>query len=442
MKKRELTANEFNSILKEKMTEAKKTNLKQTIMLGNKLYCVVLPSGRCTFSVRTTIKQKDTRETLGYYGELTLATARKKANEVLNKLNYSSISINNAEIPLFGDYSATWKETKRANPDIENGHKNNDRYDTVKSLLKHLKDLNNYPLNEITPKIVDQVLSKLTKLTQGTKHRSIEILNECLNSAEVEGLIEVNHCKNMLNSTSALSIKYRAPKVKGYKWVKPELLKVEFFEKIEECGKLKYKYFWLVLAFTGLRVGSLRHCKWEWIDYEHRVIHIPGQYMKMGRDFDCTITIFIETLLKNWKKYCEDNCCLSKYVFFADSTINEPISEAGLQDYIRNNTTMHMHGIRKSLGTWFAEMGISKEVKEAVLAHKKEGALEEVYNKYEYFPQKLSALRLWGYFIYAYQLTESLRKMLHGINLETLKIYKGDYEHFTQQIEHAKNNLY
>ncbi|SKA66189.1 protein of unknown function [Succinivibrio dextrinosolvens DSM 3072] len=429
--------------LDAKIAQAVKSGKKTVISLNGSLYCVIYKK-KWTFAVRMKINNKDRRVSIGYYPDMTLAEARARAKEMAGILPQNKTKQSKTKSCTFGEYSDRWKETKKANPNKEKGHKNNKWYRAVCSSLKILEALNEYPLDEITPKLVDQILSAQDDVTDYPKHRAIQILNECLDCAEVEGLIKKNHCKNMLKSTSELSIKYSRPKVESFAWAKAENLKNEFFIKLENQKKIKYMYFWLLLAFTALRVGSISNCKWEWIDFEKRVVHIPGFYMKMGRPFDVPLTIFSMAVLTNWRKYCEENGCLGPYVFSAERSLLKPVHLPSIQTYVAANTSITMHGMRTSCITWLTGFGIPYEIREEVISHSLHGQTQvaAVYNRHDYFKEKFYALRLWGYFIYEYQLTEPFRKLLNGINPEHLNEYKVKYEEINKKIQETWNKLY
>ena len=86
-------------------------------------------------------------------------------------------------------------------------------------------------------------------------------MNQCLNSAVVDGVIPSNPCINMLNSHGLISQKYRKPKVIGYAWVQAEDLGEKFFNKLKH-EQIMHRVVFLMLAFTCLRIGSLIAMQW------------------------------------------------------------------------------------------------------------------------------------------------------------------------------------
>ena len=251
-------------------------------------------------------------------------------------------------------------------------------------------------------------------------------MNQCLNSAVVDGVISSNPCINMLNSHGLISQKYRKPKVIGYAWVQAEDLGEKFFNKLKH-EQIMHRVVFLMLAFTCLRIGSLIAMQWSWIDFENKVIHVPAYYMKMSRDFDIPLTVFMEQLLNFWKNHCDAYEMQSEYVFFAKSSMHKPIRLVQLQEAVTNCTQKEvtMHGIRKSARTWMAKIGVPETIAEYVLSHVRESSLVNVYNKHDYLRERMGVMRLWNYFIYSL-LPDEFKLLVQGIPEPYLEQCKKD----------------
>lgn len=327
--------------------------------------------------------------------------------------------------PTFAEYSQEWLKFFICDPNSENTHKNNKRYSTLKSSIKVLAGLSNYKIDRITPTIVDKILSSSDK-SQGAKYNAIRAMNQCLNSAVVDGVIPSNPCINMLNSHGLISQKYRKPKVIGYAWVQAEDLGEKFFNKLKH-EQIMHRVVFLMLAFTCLRIGSLIAMQWAWIDFENKVIHVPAYYMKMSRDFDIPLTVFMEQLLNFWKNHCDAYEMQSEYVFFAKSSMYKPIRLVQLQEAVTNCTQKEvtMHGIRKSARTWMAKIGVPETIAEYVLSHVRESSLVNVYNKHDYLRERMGVMRLWNYFIYSL-LPDEFKALVKGIPETYLEQCKKD----------------
>lgn len=415
---------------------------KKLITVGNAIYCEILPSGRSSFYLRIKDRIKDKRIPLGRYPENSLKCARKKAEEILKRHNEKMQVIKGTSKITFGEYSKKWVLTKKSNPELEHTHKNNKYFFNVKSALKKLKKLKNEYLSQITPSVVDEVLDDI-KCAQYAKFHAIQILNQCLNCAVSEGLLLNNLCASMLKEGSIWLNKYGRPKIEGFAYVEPYKLKAEFYEKVESL-KEKYKFFLLLLSFTMLRNGALAQSKWEWVDFDTRKIHVPAENMKMGRAFDVPITLFTEFLLKEWKAKCLNKGINSDFIFCSETDPQKPMYLSELQTNIADLTNRRatMHGLRKSARTWLSEMEVSELICELSLSHDFDSKLVKVYNKYDYFSERLAALRLWNYYLYSEQLPKSFTKLLTGLNQEILNRYRNDYLREKAKVDAIKNALY
>lgn len=407
---------------------------KRTVLnCGGKLFLDLLPSGNARFFVRQRIEGKDTKTVIGLYPDNSLKEAREKANKIIKETQDRhdySLSV----APTFGEYAKTWLEFFLPNPELENSHKNNKRYQTVKSYINALKGLHDVPIDMITPYIVDKVLSKTDK-TQGTKYRAIRALNQCLNSAVIDEVIKENPCRNLTNSKGLLSKKYAKPKCKGYPWVPAEQLKEEYFERLAHIN-LSRRYFYLFHALTFVRNGAITQIEWDWIDLQNKCIKIPGVAMKNGRDFNVPVTRFTEILLKNWKDECiKQDEKLSKYVFHSRSSLSTPIAMGYLQEPVRNITGVDvtMHGLRKSARTWMASIGVPELISEIALSHVSKNQLVNVYNKHDYFRERMAVLTLWDYFIYT-QLPDEFRCLITPID-------QGYLDKCNRELEAQKNKI-
>lgn len=158
--------------------------------------------------------------------------------------------------------------------------------------------------------------------------------------------------------------------------------------------------------------------------------------MKNGRDFNVPITRFTEILLKNWKDECiKQDEKLSKYVFHSRSSLSTPIAMGYLQEPVRNITGVDvtMHGLRKSARTWMASIGVPELISEIALSHVSKNQLVNVYNKHDYFRERMAVLTLWDYFIYT-QLPDEFRCLITPID-------QGYLDKCNSELEAQKNKI-
>ena len=423
--KKIITHKEFIKQIETAISKNKKTSIN----CGGNLFNEVSSKGLCTFYVRIRTSSLDTKKLLGRFPDLSLKEARDKANiELTRAKDENERQLQKSSKPTFGSYSSMWLSFFKVDPNSnDNSHKNNKRHDNLRASLKILKGLDSTPLDFINPKLVDSVLSKTDKTT-GAKRIAIKALNQCLRSAVVDGIIDKNPCENMLNSQGLIAQRYRKPKVKGYAWVEAELLNDKFFSKLTNEPYI-HKVFYTFVAMTSLRVGSASELRWSWIDFDNKVIHIPAEYMKMNREFDVPLSDFVASLLKRWEIQCIRDENISPFVFYAKSSLQKPIRLIQVQDPVTNNTQKEvtLHGLRKTARTWMAKIGVPEMIAEYALSHEAKSSLVAVYNKYDYFKERITVMRLWNYFIYT-QLPDEFKNLIDPPAQDFLNKCKSDLE--------------
>lgn len=430
MMKKLITEKELETFIALHLKDKKRT----TLNCGNKLFLTVLPSQSCIFYIRQRVNGKDTVKSIGNYPKLTLKEARVQVNKILIEREQEAVLNKESSLPEFGEYSQLWLGYFKVDKNGDGFHKNNKRFYSIRASLKVISGLDKYPIDKITPLLVDKILSVSDK-TQGAKYTAIRILNQCLNSAVVDGLIPSNPCINMLNASGLISRKYKKPKVVGYAWVPAEQLKEKYFDKLSSQPMIS-RVFYVLQVMTCLRDGSLSELEWSWIDFEKKVIRIPAVHMKMSRDFTVPLTKFMEAILLKWKKQCEYDNKDSIYVFYSRSSVNKSIRLISLQEPVTSctNREVTMHGMRKSARTWMASIGVPESIAEYVLSHVPKNKIVNIYNKHDYLRERMPVMRLWNYYIYT-QLSKEYTVLFGQLPQDYLDKCKHDLELQMSRVE-------
>ena len=430
MMKKLITEKELETFIALHLKDKKRA----TLNCGNKLFLTVLPSQSCIFYIRQRVNGKDTVKSIGNYPKLTLNEARVQVNKILIEREQEALLSKESSLPEFGEYSQLWLGFFKVDKNGDGFHKNNKRFYSIRASLKVISGLDKYPIDKITPLLVDKILSVSDK-TQGAKYTAIRILNQCLNSAVVDGLIPSNPCINMLNASGLISRKYKKPKVVGYAWVPAEQLKEKYFDKLSSQPMIS-RVFYVLQVMTCLRDGSLSSLEWSWIDFEKKVISIPAVHMKMSRDFTVPLTKFMEAILLKWKKQCEYDNKDSIYVFYSRSSVNKSIRLISLQEPVTSctNREVTMHGMRKSARTWMASIGVPESIAEYVLSHVPKNKIVNIYNKHDYLRERMPVMRLWNYYIYT-QLSKEYTVLFGQLPQDYLDKCKHDLELQMSRVE-------
>jgi integrase len=150
-----------------------------------------------------------------------------------------------------------------------------------------------------------------------------------------------------------------------------------------------------LLLLTGLRRSEVAEARWSEFNREHGHWVIPKERMKAGEAHLVPLTPDILNVLP--PRLAGD------YVF---STTNgaTPTNSFGvwkrqfhqqLLAELPGFRPWQIHDLRRTVATNLQRLRIDRDVREAILAHKKTG-VERHYNMYEYQDQKGEALMIWS----------------------------------------------
>lgn len=370
-----------------KINAARRAKRAANIGCGKGVVLRVSASGVCTFLARA--KQpngKNTNILIGNYPKMTLSTAREKAQKIIKESKEKIIKTDDPISPLFGDFVDERLEL------IRTRGKNDKRFLTVRAFREVLRPLDAYRLEEITPQQVISVI-RGANCSDGKKYNTAKFISQMYNEALRIGLAKYN-------PFLYLTREFTKPPTEGFTWVPLADLNNQFWQPLIRVPDF-IKYSYLLIALTGLRLGSATALKWEWVNFDNHIITIPGEFMKMGAAFRFPITSHLEKLLNN---FIRDFGQPSKYVLFHWSpydfriNLNEPLPFRHLQAPVTANChgTCTIHGLRKTLRTWLAENGVPYDVAEKCLSHEEKSAVVRAYLKYDFLAERAEAMEMWG----------------------------------------------
>lgn len=145
------------------------------------------------------------------------------------------------------------------------------------------------------------------------------------------------------------------------------------------------------VALTATRSGEVRGARWDEIDLDARVWHVPDERMKAGRAFDVPLSLPAMNVLRRAEELSDG----SVYVF--PSTFGKPMDATRLSESMRASCSgSTVHGLRASFRTWAAEQGIERDVAEMVLAHALGTATELAYKRTDYFQRRVEVMEQWA----------------------------------------------
>jgi len=145
-----------------------------------------------------------------------------------------------------------------------------------------------------------------------------------------------------------------------------------------------------------LRPKEVRCLKWEYIDFEQRLIEIPAEDMKKDRVHLVPMADqVVEQLLA-----VQEFTGYSPYVFPSQRSSDKPLSKNVMTNRLRSlgygADVMSAHGFRATASTILHETGWAHDVVEVQLAHLTGSATSRAYNRSKYLDERVKMMQVWA----------------------------------------------
>lgn len=330
----------------------------------------VYPTGVKTFSYVEIKNGTRKMITVGRYPDVKFSDALK-AKEKSLETRKTIRELNKSQSNNFKDVTDKWLAMKRTKG-LAPGTLNN-----INKYMNHLSSLFDLALPEIKPQIVLFKLSALNSIIP-TYKKVLSQLNEILNYAVNSGLIEYNSC---LNLTKTLA---------GHKEQHIRSIHYSQIAELKQWFNGKYGSFLYALVLTLLRPNEVMLLKWDYVDYEKKIITVPAEIMKMKREHRVPICSYLETILKGIEHQTD-------YVFSGNS---DGHLCRRIANKILKNSPIAPHGFRSMARTYFAEKGIRFEVAESCLAHQEQSAVVRAYSRTDYLEERREVMQKWSDYVF------------------------------------------
>lgn len=161
-----------------------------------------------------------------------------------------------------------------------------------------------------------------------------------------------------------------------------------------------------ILLATAARSDELFGARWEHIDFDHGIWHIPSS--KTGPGIDVPLTEQTTTWFQQLKALARKSGFVlparretRKKRFAGDAQINKDTVRAAI-DYWKENTSpapeirrFTPHDLRSTAKSHMRALGIPSDITEMCLNHKLAG-IEGIYDVHTYFEERKAALTRWN----------------------------------------------
>lgn len=145
-----------------------------------------------------------------------------------------------------------------------------------------------------------------------------------------------------------------------------------------------------------LRPKEVRFLQWDYIDFDEKLIRIPAEDMKRGREHLVPLARQVIEQLHHVKSITG----YSKYVFPNDRDSSKPISKNVMTNRLRSlgysADVMSAHGFRSTASTLLHEQGWGHDVIETQLAHLIGTATSRAYNRSIYLGERKKMMQNWA----------------------------------------------
>jgi integrase len=357
----------------------------------------VKASGARSWVLRTTVGARRTDIGLGGYPTVTLAQARERAREALDKIRAGTDPAAERRAKrktiewTFEKVAAAYIEAHR--PGWRNAKHADQWTNTLATYAhpvigaKHVRDVTKADVLEVIEPIW------LTKHETAVRVRNrIELVlsyamqkeyrPEGPNPARLKGNLDV-----------ALLSSKKAAKVRHF-----EALPIDdtpaFIKRLQATPGQSARALEFAIL-TASRTGTVRAATWDEVDLEARVWSIPGNKMKSGRPHRVPLSPRAVELLNAQSRF--DGIPL----VFPGARLDKPLSDMSLTAVMRRMKLSAVpHGFRSTFSDWCAERtSTPSEVREMALAHAVGDETEEAYRRGDLFQKRRVLMDHWAAFL-------------------------------------------
>ena len=155
-----------------------------------------------------------------------------------------------------------------------------------------------------------------------------------------------------------------------------------------------------VMPYLAFRPANIRNLEWSEVDIEKKLITIPGDKMKMKRDYKCPISSTVIKILEETKMLTGDD----QYVFRSSVYTKRPLSASTLNVALRRigygKGQIVSHSFRGIFSTIAhdnlkihkcSSLAIEKQ-----LAHKDTNRIRDSYNASDLFIERVELVQWWS----------------------------------------------
>lgn len=361
--------------------QIRKANPKEkpyTLSDGNGLSLLIEPNGSKGWRFRYRFAGKPKMISLGVYGQVTLAEARKKRDEAKKQLaeninpsdarKSEKIALRYATENTFYAVAMEWHSSKCSTW--------SDGY--ASEILRCFENdifpyIGKRPIDQIAPLELLAVLQKIEK--RGALEQANKIRRRCgevFRYAVITGRVKYNPAPDLAGAMNK-------PETKHFPFLREDEIP-DFVKALNNYqGSKVTKYATQLLMLTGVRTVELRLAEWSEFDFENALWEIPKERMKKRRPHLVPLSPQVLEILRKLQVISGNYPIL----FPGRNDARKPISEASINKVIAKigyKSRLTGHGFRHMMSTILHEKGFDSAWIELQLAHVDKNSIRGIYN--------------------------------------------------------------
>ncbi len=350
-------------------------------------------NGTKSFTVQYRVKghSKRRRATIGIVGDIKLADARERAQEI-KKHARQGVDLLAEERRL--EEEAQIAEARRDEDSIESvcelfieryAKKNTKYWHQTKAIFDTcvLPKWRDRPIGSIQRRDVVDLLDWIEDRSGIYRaNRTLAAIRKMFNWAMIERAI--------IESTPIIPGMSRGKETKRDRVLTDQELKA-IWEATDKTG-YPYGNMDKLLILTGQRVGEVSKMQWEDIDFDNRVWTLPAEETKANRRHEVPLSDLALEII-------EATPCTGEYLFtsgrIGDKPINGQSKSKAVLDEKSGVAGWRRHDYRRTMATNISRLHFTRFVIERVLNHA-DNSVTAVYDHGSYLDEKRDALDAWA----------------------------------------------
>ncbi|WP_260291429.1 tyrosine-type recombinase/integrase [Proteus vulgaris] len=377
--------------------QIRKANPKEkpyTLNDGNGLSLLVEPNGSKGWRFRYRFAGKPKMISLGVYGQVTLAEARKKRDEAKKQLaeninpsdarKSEKIALRYATENTFYAVAMEWHSSKCST--WSDGYANEILRCFENDIFPYI---GKRPIDQIAPLELLAVLQKIEK--RGALEQANKIRRRCgevFRYAVITGRVKYNPAPDLAGAMNK-------PETKHFPFLREDEIP-DFVKALNNYqGSKITKYATQLLMLTGVRTVELRLAEWSEFDFDNDIWEIPKERMKKRRPHLVPLSPQVIAILNELK-------VITGYyplLFPGRNDVRKPISEASINKVIEKigyKGRLTGHGFRHMMSTILHEKGFDSAWIELQLAHVDKNSIRGVYNHALYLADRIKMMNFYS----------------------------------------------